>query len=510
MHSPADSAYASLIANLREQSLVASCQELLAWDELTRMPDGGTEYRGRQLAYLAGKHHELATDPRIAQWLDAAERSPFAADPTSDAAANLREARRHFERLVRLPRSLVEELARLVTTGQHEWKLARAANDFRRFEPWLKRIVLCKREESLCLADAGAGYDALLAEYEPGFTTADLNARFTAVGADLQALLADVLDWQARAPQPAPTEILHREFPADAQRSFCCFLAQSVGFDLARGGIDECVHPFTSLLGPADCRIALRFDARDLREGVFGALHEIGHALYDQGLPHQHYGTPLGEPASLSIHESQGRLWENAVGRTLGFWQHFLPSLVRHFPAAVSDATPDLLWRAVNFVEPSLNRVRADEVTYNLHILIRFQLEQALLSGDLAVAELPAAWNEAYRDRLGVIPTGPHDGCLQDGHWAAGMFGYFPTYTLGNLAAAALFARAEQDLGPLGEQFGRGDFGALRDWLAANVYRHGKRYSTSELVRHATGQPLDHRPLIASLRRRHRELWQAA
>jgi carboxypeptidase Taq len=264
------------------------------------------------------------------------------------------------------------------------------------------------------------------------------------------------------------------------------------------------------MLGPADCRIALRYDPRDLREGVFGALHEIGHALYDQGLPHEHFGTPLGEPASLSIHESQGRLWENAVGRTLGFWQHFLPSLSPHFPAALAGATPEQLWRAVNFVEPSQNRVRADEVTYNLHILIRFDLEQALLTGDLVVADLPAAWNQAYRDRLGVMPTGDHDGCLQDGHWAAGMFGYFPTYTLGNLAAAQLFARAEHDLGPLSDRFGRGDFQSLGDWLTQHVYRHGKRFNTAGLVHQATGQTLDYRPFIASLRERHRQLWQVA
>ncbi len=519
MPTQAETAYDSLLGHLREQALVASCQELLAWDELTRLPDAGTDYRGRQIACLAGKHHELATDPRIGEWLDIAEslhaesqhaeHSPLASDPLSDAAVNVREARRHYDRLTRLPRGLVEELARLVTTGQHEWKLAREANDFRRFQPWLARIVLRKREEARCLGTTAVPYDALLAEYEPSFTTDELNERFTRLGAELKTLLTEVLELQARAPRPAPTEILHREFPTEAQRAFCAWLAPALGFDLARGGIDTSVHPFTSLLGPADCRIALRFDCHDLREGVFGALHEIGHALYDQGLPHEHYGTPLGEPASLSIHESQGRLWENAVGRSLGFWQHFLPQLVSHFPAVLGGVKPDDLWRAVNFVEPSTNRVRADEVTYNLHILIRFELEQALLSGDLPVADLPRAWSDAYQQRLGLRPATDRDGCLQDGHWAAGMFGYFPTYTLGNLAAAQLFAQAERDLGPASVRFGRGDFTALRDWLNSRVYSHGKRFRTAELVQRATGQPLDHRPLIASLRDRHRELWRS-
>ncbi len=509
MPTQAESAYDALLAQLREQALVASCQELLVWDELTRMPDGGTEYRGQQIAYLAGKHHELATDPRIGEWLDLVERSPLAADPLADAAVNLREARRHHDRLMRMPRGLVEELARLVTTGQREWKLAREANDFRRFQPWMERIVLRKREEALCLETGGVPYDALLAEYEPGYTTAEVQQRFTRLGAELKVLLAEVLAVQSQAAGIAHTEVLHREFPVDNQQAFCTGLASALGFDTSRGGIDASVHPFTSLLGPADCRIALRFDVRDLREGIFGALHEIGHALYDQGLPHEHYGTPLGEPASLSIHESQGRLWENAVGRTPGFWQHFLPQLARYFPAALGGASADDLWRAVNYVEPSLNRVRADEVTYNLHILIRFELEQALLSGDLAVADLPAAWNDAYEQLLGVRPAGDRDGCLQDGHWAAGMFGYFPTYTLGNLAAAQLFAQAERDLGPASERFRTGDFAALRDWLHTRVYRHGKRFTTAELVHRATGQPLDHQPLIASLRERHRQLWQS-
>jgi carboxypeptidase Taq len=506
MPTQAESAYDALLAHLREQALVASCQELLGWDELTRMPDGGTEFRGRQIAYLAGKHHELATDPRIGEWLDLAQRSPLAADPVSAAAVNLREARRQYDRLTRTPRGLVEELARLVTTGQREWKLSRAAGDFRRFQPWLARIVLCKREEALCQCGGRVPYDALLAEYEPGFTTAELNERFRRLGAELQSLLPEVLELEARAKRRAQTEILHREFPADAQRTFCTHLAVALGFDSARGGIDTCVHPFTSLLGPADIRIALRFDPRDLREGVFGALHEIGHALYDQGLPHEHFGTPLGEPASLSIHESQGRLWENAVGRSLGFWQHFLPQLARHFPA-LGDAQPDDLWRAVNFVEPSCNRVRADEVTYNLHILIRFEIEQALLSGDLAVADLPGAWNDAYRQRLGVQPANDRDGCLQDGHWAAGMFGYFPTYTIGNLAAAQLFAQAQRQLGPLSDLFRRGQFAPLSDWLQAHIYCHGKRFGTAELVQRATGQPLSHEPLTSGLRDRHRQLW---
>ena len=506
---PAESAYASLLAHLRQQALVASCQEVLAWDELTSMPDAASDYRGQQLAWLAGRHHDLATDPRLGQCLSELENSPLVAEPRSDAAVNVREARRHYDRLVRLPRKLVEEHARLVTAAQHHWKLAREANEFRLFQPWLAKVVLLKREEARHLATSDTLYDALLAEYEPAMTTAQVSEHFAQLARELPALLAEVLKAQQRSRRPAQPDLLLRTFARQAQREFCHELALAVGFNYQRGALGLAVHPFTSLLGPNDCRIALRFDRQDLREGLFGTLHELGHALYDQALPAKHFGTPLGEPASLSIHESQGRLWENAVGRSLGFWQCFLPRLTDLFPQALVGCSPEDLWRAANFVLPGANRVRADEVTYNLHILIRFELEQALLSGDLPAADLPTAWNQRYQQTLGIVPPDDRAGCLQDGHWAAGMFGYFPTYTLGNLAAAQLFAQAEADLGPQAEHYARGDFAVLREWLRSRVYLHGKRFSTTDLVRQATGQPLGHRAFLDGLQARHRLLWGA-
>jgi carboxypeptidase Taq len=504
MPTQVESTYRSLIRHLQEQALVASCQELLGWDELTQMPDGASEYRGEQLAWLAGRHHELATDPRLGEWLAFLEQSDVMADPASDAAVNVREARRQFDRLTKLPRRLVEELAALVTAGQQHWKVARECNDFGYFRPWLERIVLLKREEALCLGGAAVPYDALLAEYEPGFTSAQLNRLFAELGRELTTLLAEVPALRDRCQVKARPEILRQVFDVPRQRQFCHELATAVGFDASRGTIDLAVHPFTSLLGPADVRIALRFDSLDLREGVFGTLHELGHALYDQGLPHELHGQPSGEAASLSIHESQGRLWENIVGRSRGFWRYFLPRLAELFPQQLAGASVNDLWRAVNFVEPSVNRVRADEITYNLHILVRYELEQALLIGDLAVYDLPAAWNERYEQQLGLRPPSDREGCLQDGHWAAGMFGYFPTYTLGNLAAAQLIAQADLEIGPLDEQFAAGNFAALREWLARSIYQHGKRFSTTELVQQTTGQPLDYLPLIDRLRTIHR------
>jgi carboxypeptidase Taq len=253
--------------------------------------------------------------------------------------------------------------------------------------------------------------------------------------------------------------------------------------------------------------MAIRCDSHDLRESIYALLHETGHALYDQGLPPEHFGTPAGDAISLGVHESQARLWEIAVGKSRGFWRYFFPQLAAAIPSALAGATPEQVWREVNRVEPGIQRVGADEVTYNLHIVLRFELEQALLSRDLPAGDLPGAWNERQQALLGVSPADDRAGCLQDGHWAAGMFGYFPTYTLGNLIAAQLVARAEKDLGPLSPRFAAGDFASLRDWLSGRIYRHGKRYMTGDLVVQATGQPLDHRPLIEGLRERHRELW---
>jgi carboxypeptidase Taq len=260
-------------------------------------------------------------------------------------------------------------------------------------------------------------------------------------------------------------------------------------------------------LGPHDCRIAVRFDRRNLREVLHALMHEAGHALYDQGLPVEHYGTPAGEAASLSVHESQARLWENAVGRSLGYWRRFQPLVAELFPRAFPVGSPEATWRAVNRVVPGPNRVQADEVTYNLHILLRYELERALLDEDLAVADLPEAWRNRHRALLGLEPKTDRDGCLQDGHWAAGMVAYFPTYTLGNVLAAQLFERAAADLGDLEALFAAGDFASLREWLHEHVYRHGQRYGTDELCRSVCGTGLDPQPLLESLRRRHRELW---
>jgi carboxypeptidase Taq len=467
------------------------------------MPRAGVANRGNQLALLAGLLHEKATDPRVGELLDAVEEADFLADPHAPETVNVREVRRGYDLLTRLPRRLVEESARVTSLAEQEWAAARRDADFARFRPWLEKVVALKCREAECLGFEACAYDALLDQYEPGARTHDLAELFAALRAELVPLV-NALTYAGRRPDVA---VLKRPFPLDRQRVFGGLVAAAVGFDFGRGRLDTTTHPFFSTLGPDDCRITTRYGLHNFCGGLFGILHEVGHGLYEQGLDPEHHGTPMGEAASLGLHESQARLWENTIGRSRAFWRHFFPLARQVLPGMLSGVALDDFHFAVNNVEPSLNRVQADEVTYNLHILVRFELEQALLTGDLKAADLPVAWNAAYRHYLGITPENDAEGCLQDGHWGAGMIGYFPTYTLGNVFAAQLFARAEEDLGGLSEAFARGDFGGLLEWLREKVHRQGSRYPARELIERVTGAPPDHRPLVRALKRKYGELY---
>jgi carboxypeptidase Taq len=500
------SAYDELIRRSKEQTLLASCSSLLGWDEQTYMPRGGAEHRGNQMALLAGLHHEKATDPRIGTLLEAIEGSDLVHDPESVAAVNVRELRRSFDRQTRLPRTLVEELARTTTLAQQEWVVARQKNEFPHFRPWLEKIIHLKQREAECLTGGTVAYDALLDEYEPGATSAEVGRLFAVLRRELVPLVEAILSSPLR---PDPTLLRSvAGYAIDRQQVFGEAVAAALGFDFHRGRLDTTAHPFCTGIGPGDCRMTTRYDPSDFSDALFGVLHETGHALYDQGLDPEHYGTPMGEAVSLGVHESQSRLWENAVGRSRPFWSHVLPLAQRIFHEALAGIALDDFLFAVNRVEPSLIRVHADEVTYNLHVLLRFELEQALLCGDLVVGEVPYAWNEAMQRLLGLTPPDDAGGCLQDIHWSCGLFGYFPTYTLGNLYAAQLFARASAELGDLGPSFARGEFTPLLDWLRTKVHRQGRRYRAAPLIAHATGAPPSPEPLVAALREKYGMLYQ--
>ncbi|MBL9078972.1 MAG: carboxypeptidase M32 [Planctomycetes bacterium] len=489
-------AYDDLLAHVRETHLLAATAALLAWDQETGMPPGAGDVRARQLALLARLQHERATDPRVADWLAACEADPrVAADP--ERAANVRELRRDHERNTRLPQRLVEELAATESRAQQAWAEARAASDFAAFRPWLERMVALQQQKADCLRRGPMPrWDALADLYEPGMCAAELRQLFAPLRERLVALRHRLA--AGRAPKVALGRV-----PIDEarQEQFVRAVLAAMGFDFGRGRLDRSAHPFCTSTG-GDVRLTTRFHRDNVLDALGSTMHEGGHGLYEQGLDPDALGTPLGEPVSLGIHESQSRLWENHVGRSAAFWTWCWPIAQQHLGNACDGLDAAAVFAECNAVEPSLIRVEADEATYDLHVMVRFEVEQELLAGALPVADLPARWNALYRDYLGVEVPDDRRGCLQDVHWSCGLFGYFPTYTLGNLFAAQFAAAADRALGGLEPLLRRGDFAPLRAWLREHVHRHGRRFRPAELCQRATGAPLSAAPFLAHLERK--------
>jgi carboxypeptidase Taq len=503
MPKTADQAYTELINRFKDYSLLGSCASVLGWDERTYMPREGSAYRAEQMAVLARLAHETLTAPRIGRLLAEVEGSEIVREGESVLAVNVREIRRLYNRAVKLPKKLVEELARTTTQAQGVWQEARKNNDFETFRPWLEKIVTLKREEAAAIGYEDSPYDALLDEYEPGATTREISEVFAALRKELTPLLSAILQ-SGRKPR---RELLHREYPVERQEAFGKEAAAAIGFDFDSGRLDTTTHPFCSGIGPGDCRITTRYNARFFNESFFGILHEAGHGIYEQGLDPEHAGTPMGSAASLGIHESQSRLWENQVGRGRPFWEHFFPRVRKAFPEALRRVGLDDFLFAINDVQPSYIRVEADEATYNLHIILRFELEQALVGGDLKPADVPGVWNEKFHASFQLTPPNDAQGCLQDIHWSMGGLGYFPTYTLGNLYAAQFMERARRDLGDVDDDFRRGEFGRLKTWLNERVHRPGQRHRAPELCRRVSGKTLSHKPLLMYLRNKYGPLY---
>jgi carboxypeptidase Taq len=490
------SALEQLCAHARQAALLESIESLLGWDERTYMPTAAGEYRAEQMTFISGEVHRRRTDPRLGEWLQELSNSPLAADPHSDEGATIRQLRRDYDKRCKLPQLLVEELTRASVLGQQAWVKARAADDYASFAPHITKLYDLKRQQAECLGYQDHPYDALLDDYEPDARTSEVAAVLSALRDELAPLVQSIIDSGRRA----PVDLLARHCPASAQETFGKRAAAAIGFDFERGRLDITHHPFCAGMGPHDCRITTRYDETFFPSALFGTLHEAGHGIYDQGLRAEWFGLPPGTYLSLGIHESQSRMWENLVGRSRAFWEHFFPQFAADFHEAARGVNFDDFYWAINHVEPSLIRVEADEATYNLHIIVRFELEQALLSGDLPAADLPAAWNDKYRQYLGITPPSDADGCLQDIHWSAALIGYFPTYSLGNLYAAQFFEAAERELGGLAEQFSHGEFAPLKSWLKQHIHDAGQCYTAAELVQRVTGQPLSHAPLVRHLR----------
>lgn len=490
-----DPNYNALCEHVRETGYLVSTAALLEWDQQTKMPALASDYRSEQITHLAGIIHERKTDPRVGEWLGNLADSPLAENPLSDAGATIRILKREYEKRVKLPATLVMELAKAASVGQAQWVEARKNNDFNAFAPQLKKIFDLKKSEAEAIGYVEVPYDALLDEYEPGAKTSEVARILEALRQELVPLVAKVKASSYRA----PVDILNRNFPVDKQRDLGRIASELIGFDYQRGRLDVTHHPFCTEVGPQDCRITTRYDESFFSGSFFGTLHEAGHGIYEQGLRSEYYSLPPGQYCSLGIHESQSRLWENLVGRRLSFWQYLYPKAQRLFQEALGEVSLEDFYHAINHVEPSLIRVEADEATYNLHIIIRFELEQAILNGELDINDLPEAWNEKYQCYLGIESPDVANGVLQDVHWSAGLVGYFPTYSLGNLYASQIFDAAHAQLGDLEAMFQVGNFAPLKNWLNMEIHRLGQCLSGPQLGQRVTGEQLSHVSLMNHL-----------
>jgi len=489
-------AYEAFADHHRESSLLQSCASLLSWDQETHMPKGGAGNRAQQLTLLSGMVHRRQTSEEYGELLAAAEDCGLIADEHPAAAANLRVARRDYDRSRRIPPALVEEKTGATVLARRAWVDARANDDFPSFRPHLERIFDLSRQIAEAIgSESGDPYDALLDAYEPYATAEGIEAVF----APLREAHISLLDRILGSDRSVDVRMLHRDFPQRAQAALAREAGSAIGFDFERGRIDETAHPFCMAISPDDVRLTVRYERDFFNPAFFGLLHEAGHGMYAQGLPAKQHGLPAGTACSFGIHESQSRMWENLVGRSRSFWRWCYPKAQEAFPEALVNVAEEDFYRAINEVKPSLIRVEADEVTYNLHIMLRFELERALLSGELDAGDLPGAWNETFEKYLRISPDNDADGCLQDIHWSAGLIGYFPTYTLGNVYAAQIYEAAERDLGELEPQFERGEFKPLKEWLNRNIHDHGQIHPPRELVEVVTGSPPHHDALVRQL-----------
>lgn len=465
----------------RERALIHSTAATLGWDQETYLPEGAHPYRAAQLSYLTAKAHTLATSDEWKRALEEAEAADAGGDVT--LTANLREMRRQFDRATKLPVELVARESEASSMGKHAWAAARQASDFAAFAPHLETLVAINREKADLWGYESEPYDVLLDTYERGSNAAKISALFDV----LRPQLINIGNLAVANSEARNARLPAGPYPIEAQMKFNAAIAASLGFDFNAGRIDTTAHPFCTTLGPRDVRLTTRYDIEDFTSSLLGVMHEAGHGLYELGLPEADVGLPSGDSVSLGIHESQSRLWENHVGRSQAFWERWFPFAIECFPQLGALTIEDFL-AAIRRAEKSFIRVEADEATYDLHILLRFGLERRLISGELAVKDLPKAWNEAFEESFGMTPPDDRHGCLQDIHWSMGSFGYFSTYTLGNLNAAQLFATASADPA-VAAGLAKAEYKPLLSWLRTNIHSHGATYDPAVLIEKATGAP---------------------
>ena len=495
-----------LRTRLAEINDLGRARALLAWDERTHMPPAGIESRAEQVATLARIRHELLISDELGRLIEAAAGELDSLPYESDEASLIRVARRGWEKARRVPAELRADMTRVSSLAEHAWEEARANSDFAAFLPHLKRNVELRHRYAECF-EGFAGfeqeYDALLDDFEPGMTTTGMAAILGELRDGIRPLIADI----AASTERVDDACLYGDFPLDTQEVLANELVAGLPLQEGAWRLDTTVHPFATAISPADLRITTRFDPAYIGTSVWSVLHEAGHAMYENGVPRALWRSPLASPSSLGFHESQSRLWENWVGRSRPYIEFVMPRLRELFPAQLGGVDSETLYRAANEVEPSLIRVEADQVTYNMHIILRFELELEIFGGGIELDELPEAWNARMQDYLGVIVPDDANGVLQDVHWAGGVFGYFPTYSLGNVIAGQLWERIAADLPDVEELIGRGELGSLREWLREHLHRHGNKFMPKELIERVTGGPVDVGPYLGQLRERAAEIY---
>jgi len=490
-------AYDQLCEREKERGILNSLLELAEWDESTYMPKKGGGLRGEQKAYLAKRQHALLSDPKTGDLLSTLESSDWLKSVPVEAA-NVRALRRIYDQAVKVPGTLVEEIARLSTASVEAWTEGRKKSEFSLFEPYLEKMIGLRQQVAEALGYEKNPYDALLDLYEPGAKTEQVRPLFAILQKEIGQLLAKV-DGSAKKPR---LEILARDYSIPEQKELSRKALEVLGFDLEAGRLDLTTHPFCRGSSPEDVRLTTRYDLNDLRDGLFSTIHEAGHGMYEQGLPGTHWPLPASKACSMGIHESQSRLWENLVARGESFWEFFYPTLNKLYPALLKDVSLQDFVFAVNAVDRGFIRTDSDEVTYNLHIILRFELEEKMLRGDLKAKDVPEAWNAKFLELFGVVPPKAALGCLQDIHWSCGDIGYFPTYTLGNLYAAQWMETAREQLGNLDDDFKTGNFSRLKGWLSKNIYSQGQTLFPDELCLKVSGKPLSPDPLLRHLRKK--------
>jgi carboxypeptidase Taq len=491
-------AWDELEKRIQEIEDIGLAIKLSHWDQEVMMPEKGGPARARSLATLQAISHDRLIDPEVGRLLE-----ELAADDSLDATkkASVRILKRDYDKATKVPERLVRELAELEATAYQVWTKARPANDFAMLEPHLSKMIALKKEQADAVGWEDERYNALLDDFEPGMTAKEVEVMFEELAGSLRPVVDRIIE--AAGPRPA---FLGRSFDTAKQEEFCQWMVADLGFDTDGGRLDTSPHPFTMPVGPGDVRQTTRTAAGELMMSIYAGIHETGHAIYEQHLPAGMLGLPVGQVPSLGMHESQSRLWENQVGRSSAYCGYLLPHLAKRFPEELGGVDADEFYRGANHPSRSLIRVSADEVTYNLHVALRFELELALFRDELAAKDLPGAWNEAMQKWLGVIPPDDSDGVLQDMHWSIGALGYFPTYTLGTLYAAAFFDKAERSLGGLDQDLAAGDTSRLLGWLKENIYDRAYLYPAKDLGEKVLGEPLSARPFIDYLTNKYSEM----